>query len=401
VRAVVLLALVLLALVFVVAPCGAATVEDVTIKGAGARIVVPDGWNGGLFIYAHGYTGNDHIVGPIPEQIADADPVLWPGLLPFVPAGYATAITTFRSAGWDVKDALKDVENLRRWFTKHHGKPTRTYLWGHSEGGMITETVIEYFPHTYDGAAPMCGTGAGGRRLFDAEYDLRVLYEYTCRDVADARFACGLCTDGTSRCVDDGDCPAGQSCGGVETPPPPEDGLTRECFEFVQAHPERFDDVAGGGGFVTHVITPCLGEATPTAEQAARRDFLVRASQLPANQLDSDLFFASVGLAEDRASADGRTASVEQHRRDVCVAALDRRGAGRARRGRAPLRLRRVGRALHAPVLRAARADREQDRDGARARRRPRHPRARDEVPPGLRGRGSRRSARPVLHADR
>ncbi len=291
-------AAVLLALVVVAAPCGAATDEHVTIKGAGARIVVPDDWNGGLFVYAHGYTGNDRIVGPIPERIADADPVLWPGLLPFVPAGYATAISTFRSAGWDVKDAIKDVENLRRWFIKHHGKPTHTYLWGHSEGGMITETVIEYFPHTYDGAAPMCGTGAGGRRLFDAEYDLRVLYEYTCRDVPAARFACGLCTDGTSRCVDDGDCPAGQSCSGLETPAPPEDGLTRECFEFVQAHPERFDDVAGGGAFVSHVIAPCLGETTPTAEQAARRDFLVRASQLPADQLDSDLFFASVGLAE-------------------------------------------------------------------------------------------------------
>jgi hypothetical protein len=289
-------------LVFVVvvatAAAAAGTVEHVAIKGVNARITVPDDWNGSLFIYAHGYTADERILAPIPDDIGQATPVLWPGLLPFVPPGYATAISTFRSAGWDVKDAIKDVENLRRYFAKHYRAPKYTYIWGHSGGGMISETVIEYFPKTYDGAAPMCGTGAGGRRLWNFEYDLRVLYEYTCRDVPDARFACGLCTDGTSRCVDDVDCPAGQTCDGTETPPPPEDGLTRECFELVQAHPGRFDDLTGGGPLVVRSVAPCLGGETPSPEQAARRDFLVRASQLPADQLDSDLFFASVGLAE-------------------------------------------------------------------------------------------------------
>jgi hypothetical protein len=292
------LRLLIVVLVTSTAAFAAPTIENVTIKGSHARITVPEDWNGSLFIYAHGYTADERIVRPIPDDIGQATPVLWPGLLPFVPAGYATAISTFRSAGWDVQDAVKDVENLRRYFAKRYGAPKHTYIWGHSGGGMVAATVIEYFPKTYDGAAPMCGTVAGGRRLFNAEYDLRVLYEYTCRDVPDARFACGLCTDGTSRCVDDGDCTVGQHCDGTETPPPPEDGLTRECFEFLQARPERFDDITGGGPFVVRSITPCLGGATPSPEQAARRDFLVRASQLPADQLDANLFFASVALAE-------------------------------------------------------------------------------------------------------
>jgi poly(3-hydroxybutyrate) depolymerase len=255
----------LLSMLVAVVCADAQTVEHVSIKGANARIVVPEGWNGSLFIYAHGYTADERILAPIPDDIGQATPVLWPGLLPFVPAGSATAVSTFRSAGWDVKDAVKDVENLRRYFAKRYGRPKHIYLWGHSEGGMITETVIEYFPKTYDGAAPMCGTGAGGRRLFDAEYDLRVLYEYACRDVPQARFACGLCADGASRCVDDVDCPAGQRCEGRETPPPPEDGLTGECFEFLQAHPERFADVGGGGPFVSRLIEPCLGWTIPSA----------------------------------------------------------------------------------------------------------------------------------------
>jgi len=281
-----------------VTPAAAQTVEHVNLKGANARITVPQNWNGSVFLYAHGYTADPRILAPIPDDFAKADPVLLPGLLAFVPPGYATAVTTFRSVGWDVKDAIKDVENLRRYFVKRYGKPKHTYLWGHSEGGMITETVIEYFPSTYDGAVPICGTGAGGRRLFDGEYDLRVLFDYTCRDVPAARFVCGLCSDGESRCVDDVDCPGGQRCDGTEPPAPPEDGLSRECTDFVLDHPERFASVFGGGAFVTHATEPCLGGTTSSPEQAARRDFLVRASQLPANQIDSDLFFASVGLAE-------------------------------------------------------------------------------------------------------
>ena len=276
----------------------AQTVEHVAVKGAYAKITVPQDWNGSLFLYAHGYTADARILAPIPDDIAQATPVLWPGLLPFVPAGYATAVSTFRSIGWDVRDAVKDVENLRRYFVKRYGTPKHTYLWGHSEGGMITQTVIEYFPTLYEGAVPICGTGAGARRLFDAEYDLRVLYEYTCRDLPEARFVCGLCSDGTTRCVENGDCPADQTCGTSETPPAPEDGLTPECTAFVLAHPERFDTLAGSGSFVARAITPCLGGAAPAPAQAARRDFLVRASALPADQLDGDLFFASVGLAE-------------------------------------------------------------------------------------------------------
>jgi pimeloyl-ACP methyl ester carboxylesterase len=276
----------------------AQTIEHVAIKGVNARITIPADWNGSVFLYAHGYTADERILGPIPDDIGDAVSVLWPGLLPFVPDGYATAVTTFRTAGWDVKDALKDIENLRRYFVKKYGKPKHTYLWGHSEGGMITQAVIEYFPKTYDGAVPICGTGAGARRLWDGVYDLRVLYDWTCRDVPGASFGCGLCTDGAARCLADADCPAGQHCDGSEPPVAAEDALSRECYDFMTGRPDLFDIGSGGGAFVRRATTPCFGAASPTPEQAARHDLLVRATQLPANQIDGDLFFASIGLAE-------------------------------------------------------------------------------------------------------
>src|SRR5205823_5788689 len=147
--------------------------------------------------------------------------------------------------------------------------------WGHSEGGMITAAALEYFPDTYDGGAPMCGTVGGARRLFNGEYDLRVLYDYTCRDVPDAAFICGVCADGATRCLEDADCSGAQACAGRESPTAPEDGLTPQCLEFILAHPERFASVVGDDPFTARVTMPCLGGDTPTPEQAARRDFLV------------------------------------------------------------------------------------------------------------------------------
>ena len=72
---------VLAALLALAVPAAAATVERVEIKGAHALVTIPDDWNGSLFLYAHGYTSDSRIVGPIPQSITDAVPVLWPGML--------------------------------------------------------------------------------------------------------------------------------------------------------------------------------------------------------------------------------------------------------------------------------------------------------------------------------
>ena len=276
-----------------------AAVEHVAIKGAQDVIIIPDDWNGSVFFYAHGYTADSRILAPIPDDFTKANQLLLPGLL-FVPPGAAAAVTTFRSVGWYVKDAIKDIENLRRYFVKKHGKPKHTYIWGHSGGGMVTQAVIEYFPRTYEGAAPMCGTGAGGRRNFDGAFDLRVLYQYVCGDVPGASFACRVCSDGKSRCLADGDCPAGQTCGDPETPAPLEDGLTAGCTSFLLDHPDTFSEnpTSPGGDFVSTPVSVCFGGVTATAEQTMRKDLFARASQIPANFITTDMFFATIGMAE-------------------------------------------------------------------------------------------------------
>jgi hypothetical protein len=155
------------------------TVEPVEIKGAYGLIIVPENWNGSLFIYAHGYSADQRLITPFPADLTignflgTVNMLFQATLIPTL-SGYASATTTFRTPGWNVKDSIKDIENLRRYFAKKYGKPKRTYLWGHSGGGMVTSTIIEYLPNTYDGALPMCGPGAGARRNFDGALDLRL-----------------------------------------------------------------------------------------------------------------------------------------------------------------------------------------------------------------------------------
>lgn len=55
---------------------------------------------------------------------------------------------------------------LAQLFNGLVGKPSRTYITGHSMGGHITGVAIEQHPQAFDGAVPMCGV-MGDNELFD------------------------------------------------------------------------------------------------------------------------------------------------------------------------------------------------------------------------------------------
>ena len=297
------------AVLFVVASASAQgfkAVEPIEIKGAQSLIIVPDGWTpeaGGLFIYAHGYTLDPRTIVPYPADITPgniATKLTGGDQLLRIPLtfGYAVATTTYRSVGWAVADAVKDIEAVRRYFVKKYGKPKYAYIWGHSEGGMVTEAVLELASKNYDGALPFCAPGAGARRNFNGAFDLRVAYEHVCGSVPEARFLCRVCSGGSARCLADADCPTGETCGAAEPAPKPEDGLTRECLDYLLAHPDRLSEAPVSESFVGQPVETCFGGATPTAEQAARKDLFMRATQLGESFIQTDLFFASAGIAE-------------------------------------------------------------------------------------------------------
>src|SRR5258706_4042948 len=98
-------------------------IESVDIKGAYGMIIVPENWNGGLFIYAHGYSADQRLVAPFPTDLNPGNFLSKVNTLfqaTIIPAlnGYASATTTFRSAGWYVQDFVKGLETLRPYFVE-------------------------------------------------------------------------------------------------------------------------------------------------------------------------------------------------------------------------------------------------------------------------------------------
>lgn len=167
------------ALLFAAAPINAqppaqaaADVDTGEINGAPFRVEVPPNWNRGLVMYAHGYApvGEPAGVADSPRQRAFRDV--------FLSRGFAFAQSAYSAQGWAVKEAIEDTEALRRYFVAKHGKPSETYIVGHSLGGHITMATIERYPEAYQGAMPMCGPlGSAADFMSTGVLDMLITFE--------------------------------------------------------------------------------------------------------------------------------------------------------------------------------------------------------------------------------
>ncbi|MDQ2749162.1 MAG: hypothetical protein M3Y44_06515 [Actinomycetota bacterium] len=158
--------------------CGASCTGD--IDGAKYAIKLPKKWNGTLLLYSHGYRfaqPGPPDFGPVSTAAqvsstdkdgAGADPLSQK----LLGEGYALAGSSYKSNGWAVADGVSAGVSLHDKFVKTVGKPKRTYVWGDSLGGLITEVIAEKNPSWVDGAAPMCGAVAGPNLNFDAALDV-------------------------------------------------------------------------------------------------------------------------------------------------------------------------------------------------------------------------------------
>jgi alpha-beta hydrolase superfamily lysophospholipase len=145
-------------------------------NGAFVLLVLPARWNRVLVVYAH--DGPD-TKPPTTERNADgAD--RWS---PFVKAGYAWAGTAYRRAAYAVRDAAEDTENARKLFAATLGAPRRTLVHGEGWGALVAARAIEIYPKSYDGALLTSGELAGATRGEDYRIDLRVIYQFYCRNL--------------------------------------------------------------------------------------------------------------------------------------------------------------------------------------------------------------------------
>jgi pimeloyl-ACP methyl ester carboxylesterase len=153
-------------------PTPAGKVESGAINGAAFRIELPGDWNKGLVMYAHGYRMvGDRAWNPDAGQAKLLRDV-------FLSRGFAFAESGYSADGWAVKEGIEDTEALRRYFVAKYGKPSETYITGHSMGGHITIATIERYPEAYQGAMPMCGPlGPAVDFLNNGLFDMLVTFE--------------------------------------------------------------------------------------------------------------------------------------------------------------------------------------------------------------------------------
>ena len=135
-------------------------------KGAGYQIEVPDDWNGGLVMYAHGFRGTG------PELTVSQPPIR----AHLIAGGFAWAASSYSANNYVPATGAIDTHALAQRFNDLVGSPTRTYITGHSMGGHVTGISTEQWPAKYDGALPMCGV-MGDSELFDYFQDVYLAAE--------------------------------------------------------------------------------------------------------------------------------------------------------------------------------------------------------------------------------
>lgn len=145
-------------------------------SGAFWRVCVPiSGWNGQLVIFAHGYVPPQEPLGF--QNLVLPDGTSLPALVQSF--GFAFATTTYRQNGLAILEGVDDVRDLAEMAAALiGGAPTRIWLAGVSEGGLVTALAAERAPRLFAGAYSTCGPIGDFRYQINTIGDFRVLFDY-------------------------------------------------------------------------------------------------------------------------------------------------------------------------------------------------------------------------------
>lgn len=147
-------------------------ITGTTGPGSYYGLYKPVNWNGDAVYYAHGFVDAAAPV-QLPSTQDGADAIRDA----LGQMGYAVAMSSFSSNGYDYSDGLRRTHQLRGLVRSKFGSPDREYLAGHSLGAQISLGMAEQFGGQYDGALLMCGVLGGSRLHFEWLGDVRVLFD--------------------------------------------------------------------------------------------------------------------------------------------------------------------------------------------------------------------------------
>lgn len=155
----------------------AQTCDPVAVQPSGAEYItcVPANWNGQLIVLAGPYVAPTEPVG-FPEAGRDEQLEQIEGALGLL--GYAVAVTSYRETGLSIQSGVADAVELVRLFNERYEAPSRTFLVGISEGGLVAALGVEREPALFDGGLALCGPYGDFQRQTNYFGDFRVLFDY-------------------------------------------------------------------------------------------------------------------------------------------------------------------------------------------------------------------------------
>jgi len=147
------------------------------IDGVRYRIRLPRVWNGTLLLYSHEFRSAHPFPPAFSEPRTDA-PVAGDDETAerLLEAGYALAGSAWSRNGYALREGVEAGRRLHAYFRDHVARPDRTYAWGESLGGVVTELLAER-EDWVDGALPMCATLAGTNLNFDLALDVAFAFK--------------------------------------------------------------------------------------------------------------------------------------------------------------------------------------------------------------------------------
>src|ERR1019366_1381934 len=113
-------------------------------------------WNGNMVVFAHGYVAPGSGLVVPPDQLSVGG-VSLPAT--FNQLGYGFAASSYSKDGLAIIEGVHDTMDLVQNVipVQLQVKPSRVYLIGASEGGLVSVLSAEQLPHVYNAAGAACG----------------------------------------------------------------------------------------------------------------------------------------------------------------------------------------------------------------------------------------------------